>query len=98
MVLKEEIMNHVWKDTIVTDDSLTKAISKLREVLDDSGKMKTIKTVRGVGYTLHTRSAIANLRIRPHLVILYSAIFLILYVVLGSGLVQWAFGASRTSG
>ncbi len=48
LVNKEEIFRYVWKDTIVTEDSIRAYIKELRKVLPKD----TIKTVKGRGYLL----------------------------------------------
>lgn len=51
IITKEQLLDKVWADRVVSEDSLTVAISKLRKVLQDSrGEPKFIKTIAGVGY------------------------------------------------
>lgn len=54
LVTKEELMQEVWADTHVTDDSLVQCISEIRKVLgrDDS---KLLKTIPKQGYRLETQ-------------------------------------------
>lgn len=48
---KDDILKAIWNNKIVTDDSLSVAISKLRKALDDNPRTpKYIKTIPGVGY------------------------------------------------
>jgi DNA-binding winged helix-turn-helix (wHTH) protein/TolB-like protein len=49
VVGKQELIDAVWPGLVVTDDSLTQAISELRGALDDRGQ-KLIKTVPRRGY------------------------------------------------
>jgi DNA-binding winged helix-turn-helix (wHTH) protein/TolB-like protein len=49
VVGKQELMDAVWPGVVVTDDSLTQAISELRGALDDR-EQKLIKTVPKRGY------------------------------------------------
>ncbi len=49
VVGKQELMDAVWPGLVVTDDSLTQAISELRGVLDDR-EQKLIKTIPKRGY------------------------------------------------
>lgn len=50
---REELMEAVWKDTIVVEESLTRAISELRKVFDDDSKhAKFIETIPKTGYRL----------------------------------------------
>src|SRR4051812_7908952 len=47
VVTKEELMQAVWPDTFVSDDSLTQAISSLRRAL---GSAEVIATIPRRGY------------------------------------------------
>jgi DNA-binding winged helix-turn-helix (wHTH) protein len=49
VVAKEEVMNAVWPDTTVTDESLTRCVSEARRALGD-GRQQIIKTVPRRGY------------------------------------------------
>ena len=50
-VQKQQLMDAVWKDSFVTEDSLVKAIREVRRALDDEkGNPKFIQTVPGEGY------------------------------------------------
>ena len=52
-VTKGQIFEHVWKDSVVADDILSVAVSKIRKALGDNARSPTfIKTLPGVGYTL----------------------------------------------
>ncbi len=59
IVTKDELMEAVWEDRIVTDNLLTKSISELRQILGDhfSGALE-IETIRSVGYQLQCREPI----------------------------------------
>ena len=51
---KEHLLDEVWPDQVVTDWSLSKLISDIRQLLGDSGKdQEYIKTVRGKGFKLN---------------------------------------------
>lgn len=89
VVRKEVLMKSVWPDTIVTEDSLTKAISKLRSLLDSELKTSSIQTVSGVGYSLRKPRLVQYLKQQRITIALSSVIILLLYVLLGSGIVQW---------
>src|SRR5215831_2221339 len=53
VVSKEQLMQAVWTDTIVTDDVLTRAISELRKAFgDDSKEPRYIQTIPKSGYRL----------------------------------------------
>ncbi len=48
---KDEIMASVWPDAVVSDNSLARAVTQIRKVLDDDPKApKYIETVPTVGY------------------------------------------------
>ncbi len=50
---RDELMERVWEDSVVTEHSLTIAISDLRSVLGDDPRAPSfIETIRGVGYRL----------------------------------------------
>ncbi|QBG36127.1 winged helix-turn-helix domain-containing protein [Litorilituus sediminis] len=52
-VSKNQIIEHVWKGTVVAEDILSVAVSKIRKVLGDNARNPTfIKTLPGVGYRL----------------------------------------------
>ncbi len=53
MVSKQELMAAIWPGLVVTDDSLTQAISELRGALDDRDQ-KLIKTIPKRGYLFDT--------------------------------------------
>jgi DNA-binding winged helix-turn-helix (wHTH) protein len=51
LIAKEELMNAVWGDATVTENSLTRSIAVLRKALgDDTQKPRYIETVATVGY------------------------------------------------
>ena len=51
LIKKDEILNAVWSDTAVSDNSLTRSIATLRRVLgDDSREPRYIATVQTIGY------------------------------------------------
>lgn len=53
VVTRDQLLENVWKDTVVTEESLTSAISDLRKVFgDDPRKPQVIETIRSVGYRL----------------------------------------------
>jgi Tol biopolymer transport system component/DNA-binding winged helix-turn-helix (wHTH) protein len=48
---KEEIMGEVWPDAFVSDNSLARAITQIRRVLDDDSKApRYVETIPTVGY------------------------------------------------
>lgn len=51
VVSKEEIFRAIWKDVVVTDNALTRAITQIRKALnDDPRNPRFIETVPTVGY------------------------------------------------
>ncbi len=51
LVKKEEILDNVWADTVVTDNTLTQTIKEIREKLgDESANPRFIKTIPRLGY------------------------------------------------
>ena len=51
LVTKDELLNAVWDDCAVTDNSLTRSIATLRRLLgDDSREPRFIATIPTVGY------------------------------------------------
>ena len=51
LVTKEALHREVWPDTVVSDDTLTKSISELRQALgDDPRAPRFIETVHGLGF------------------------------------------------
>src|SRR5688572_780955 len=51
LVSKDELIEHVWPDTIVEDNNLEKAIHAIRAALGEkSGGVKYVETVRKHGY------------------------------------------------
>jgi Tol biopolymer transport system component/DNA-binding winged helix-turn-helix (wHTH) protein len=54
-VSKQKILDSVWKDAFVTEDTLVKAIREIRRVLgDDKENPRFIQTVSGLGYRFIT--------------------------------------------
>ncbi|HEX4158580.1 MAG TPA: tetratricopeptide repeat protein [Rhizomicrobium sp.] len=51
VVTKDEILDTLWPDRVVTEASLTKCMARLRQVLRDD-EQKLIRTVHGYGYRL----------------------------------------------
>jgi len=53
VVSKEQIFHRIWPDTFVSDEVLTRSISELRKVFEDSPQEpKYIQTIPKVGYRL----------------------------------------------
>src|ERR1700758_293933 len=51
LITKEELLNSVWGETAVTENSLARNIALLRRLLhDDPREPRFIETVSGIGY------------------------------------------------
>src|SRR6266850_7903826 len=51
LVTKDEVIDHVWRDTAVTDNALEQCLAEIRKVLgDDSRRPRFVKTVPRAGY------------------------------------------------
>lgn len=51
LVAKDELLDTVWGDTLVSESALTKAVARLRKALgDDSARPEYIETVHSLGY------------------------------------------------
>jgi adenylate cyclase len=62
---KQEIMDAVWRSTIVTENSLTRCIRQIRSVLNDNPEAPTyIETITGSGYRFIAEVSQANIHAR----------------------------------
>ena len=51
LVTRQELMDTVWGDTVISESALTKAVARLRKALDDhSDDPRYLETVRSQGY------------------------------------------------
>lgn len=51
LVTRQELMDAVWNDTIISESALTKAVARLRKALDDDSiAPRYLETVRSQGY------------------------------------------------
>jgi len=51
LISKDELIEHIWRDTAVTDNALEQCLAEIRKVLgDDSRNPRFIKTVPRAGY------------------------------------------------
>ena len=51
LVTRQELMDTVWGDTVISESALTKAVARLRKALgDDSANHRYLETVRSRGY------------------------------------------------
>lgn len=51
VVSKDELLDHVWAEVLVTDDVLVKSIGDIRQVLGDKDRT-TLQTISGRGYLI----------------------------------------------
>ncbi|WP_440864915.1 winged helix-turn-helix domain-containing protein [Symbiopectobacterium purcellii] len=61
VILKDAIIEHVWKGGLVSDESLTRCIYVLRRTLGHSRKNRFIDNIYGKGYRFVPEVQIANL-------------------------------------
>jgi TolB-like protein/DNA-binding winged helix-turn-helix (wHTH) protein/Tfp pilus assembly protein PilF len=59
LVSKDELMQAVWTDVVVSDESVAKCISEVRTALGD-GEQRLVKTVPRRGYILDVRVSVAT--------------------------------------
>lgn len=58
ILTKDDILQAIWHNKVVNDDSLSAAVSKLRKALDDNPRAPTyIKTIPGIGYQFIMQAA-----------------------------------------
>lgn len=62
VVSKSDLMDAVWPDVFVTEDSLTQTVRELRKAMDDDGEI--IKTVPKRGYLLSVEEAPQEANVR----------------------------------
>ena len=56
LVTRQELMDTVWGDTVISESALTKAVARLRRALgDDSATHRYLETVRSQGYRFVAR-------------------------------------------
>lgn len=66
-VEKQELLDAVWKEAFVTEDSLVKAVREIRRVLEDEkDSPQFIQTVPGEGYRFIAEVTPANQKIEHH--------------------------------
>lgn len=77
LLTKEELMDAVWRDVVVEENSLNQVISALRRLLGESGRVRRfIATVPGLGYrfvgpvSLRGRAAEAGDKSAPSIAVL----------------------------
>ena len=64
LISKDELVHRVWPDVVVTDESLARCISDIRQALGDKGQ-NIVKTVPRRGYLLAVPTVAAELEITP---------------------------------
>ena len=87
VVRKEEILEKIWAEKVVTDDSITQAISQLRKLLAQHSV--EIETVRGIGYKLDSSWTFPGNYFDTKTIPLLLTIVFLLYILFGSGFVSW---------
>src|SRR6476620_2815759 len=61
LITKEELLNAVWGDAVVTENSLTRSVALLRRLLgDDMRSPRYIETVATVGYRFISKVEISE--------------------------------------
>ena len=61
LVSKDELLDELWSDSVVTPNSLTRCIKQIRAVLgDDANSPKYIETVQGAGYRFIAKVEVLN--------------------------------------
>ena len=56
LVTRQELMDTVWGDTVISESALTKAVARLRKALgDDAASHRYLETVRSQGYRFVAR-------------------------------------------
>ena len=67
LVTKDELLDAVWQETSVSENSLTRAVALLRRLLgDDTREPRYIATVPTVGYRFVADVAVSGRRRRIH--------------------------------
>jgi DNA-binding winged helix-turn-helix (wHTH) protein/Tol biopolymer transport system component len=66
VVSRDELIDQCWGGLAVTDDAVTRCISRLRNVFRQSGDDPAIETIPKRGYCLRNGEAKSELRIEPH--------------------------------
>lgn len=87
LVSKETLMDRVWPDTHVTDDSLVQCISEIRKALGPDANT-LLRTVPKQGYRLDAAPGRRNSRRSPHLPRLVAALAAVVLLALGA-LLTW---------
>lgn len=59
VVTRQVLMDHLWQDTVVSNDSLNRIASQLRKIFQGDEEIR-IETIRGVGYRLSLGKAVKS--------------------------------------
>lgn len=86
-VSRNYLVNNIWADTIVNEESLTRAVSDLRKLLSENYQDSiNIETIRGRGYKLSLKVEPKNYRyevkINPKKFLILFGILLVLLILL----------------
>ncbi len=109
VVDKQVLIEYLWPDQVVTDWSLSKLVSDVRQLLGDSGKDQGyIKTVRGRGFRFNSevkeltkmpnKTSAANFHLAPkHLKIVSAFLLSLLVIITGFGVITSENSSSDNS-
>lgn len=64
VVTKDELLTTVWSNVVVTDESLTRCVSNIRQALGDADQ-RSVKTVPRQGYVLAAPVALTDPALAP---------------------------------
>lgn len=92
IVPRSYLVEHIWTDTIVNEESLTRAVSDLRKLLSENfNDALTIETIRGRGYYLKPKEdrkiEILKSKLNPN--IGYAILAIFCFIVLA-----WSIGSA----
>ena len=54
IITKDQLLEKVWGEVLVSDETVRKSVSDLRQLFTNSGDKIEIESIRGVGYRLLT--------------------------------------------
>ncbi|MCD2257727.1 winged helix-turn-helix domain-containing protein [Psychroserpens luteolus] len=106
-VSRNYLIDNIWSDTIVNEESLTRAVSDLRKLLSENfGTTIKIETLRGHGYKLfiEKESALNSIKskLNPNfgyaILILFFILILTISIADALGLIEAKFLVNRSKG
>lgn len=100
VITKEQLLDEIWNNRVVTDNAISRAIYELRKVLDKADSKKSlIKTVRGRGFqincdviTVEPKEKNQTIKSKTNQTWLFFIPIMILALTLG----YWLFNQQRT--